>query len=231
GRTGRAGKSGKAVSFVFGRDIYRLQTIEKYTRQTIRRERVPSQEQVEGKRADQLFELVRERLEAGALPDYSDYLDRLLEQGHTATDIATAGFGLLRDSTSREGEFIAEDKQKEAFANEKARSNWRDERSARTEGGKKARKSRPSSYRSGKMSCLFMNLGKAQHIKPGDIAGMIYRECEVADGSLGKITIFPKHTLIDVDKEVAERVIEGLQKAKLRGRSFKIDYDRRESKS
>ena len=81
------------------------------------------------------------------------------------------------------------------------------------------------------MSCLFMNLGKAQHIKPGDIAGMIYRECEVADGSLGKITIFPKHTLIDVDKEVAERVIKGLQKAKLRGRSFKIDYDRRESKS
>ena len=231
GRTGRAGKSGKAVSFVFGRDIYRLQTIEKYTRQTIRRERVPSQEQVEGKRADQLFELVRERLEAGALPDYSDYLDRLLEQGHTATDIATAAFGLLRDSTSREGEFIAEDKQKQAFANEKARSNWRDERPARIEGGKKDRKSRPSSHWSGKMSCLFMNLGKAQHIKPGDIAGMIYRECEVADGSLGKITIFPKHTLIDVDKELAERVIEGLQKAKLRGRSFKIDYDRRESKS
>lgn len=231
GRTGRAGKSGKAVSFVFGRDIYRLQTIEKYTRQTIQRERIPSQEQVEGKRADKLFETVRERLEEGSLPDYSDYLDRLLEQGHTATDIAAAVFGLLRDSTSREGEFIAEDKQKEAFAGERARSNWRDENQGKAGGGRKERKGRPSQHRSGNMTCLFMNLGKAQHIKPGDIAGMIYRECEVADGSLGKITIFPKHTLIDVDKEVAESVIDGLRKAKLRGRSFKIDYDRREKKS
>jgi ATP-dependent RNA helicase DeaD len=231
GRTGRAGKSGKAVSFVFGRDIYRLQTIEKYTRQTIRRERVPSQEQVEGKRADQLFETVRERLEAGSLPDYSDYLDRLLEQGHTATDIAAAAFGLLRESTSREGEFIAEDKQKEAFAGERSRSNWRDEKSGKGAGGKSERKAKTPHHRSGNMACLFMNLGKAQHIRPGDIAGMIYRECGVADGALGKITLFPKHTLIDVDKEVAQSVIEGLKKAKLRGRSFKIDYDRRESKS
>ena len=128
GRTGRAGRSGKAVSFVFGRDIYRLQTIEKYTRQTIKRERVPSQEQVEGKRADKLFQDIQKRLEDGKLGDFQTYLDRLLEQGHTATDIANAAFTLLRESTSREGEFIAEDKQKEAFANEKQRSSWKDDR-------------------------------------------------------------------------------------------------------
>lgn len=64
GRTGRAGRSGKAVSFVFGRDIYRLQTIEKFTRQSIRRERVPTQEQVEGKRADKVFDTIHEKLEA-----------------------------------------------------------------------------------------------------------------------------------------------------------------------
>lgn len=230
GRTGRAGKSGKAVSFVFGRDIYRLQTIEKYTRQTIRRERVPSQEQVEGKRADQLFETVRERLEAGALPDYSSYLDRLLEQGHTATDIAAAALGLLRESTTREGELIAEDKQKEAFAGERPRSNWREERAGKNDGDKRERKDKTPRHRSGNMTCLFMNIGKTQHIRPGDIAGMIYRECGVADGALGKITIFPKHTLVDVDKEVAGAVVEGLRGAKLRGRAFKIDYDRRDSK-
>lgn len=230
GRTGRAGKSGKAVSFVFGRDIYRLQTIEKYTRQTIRRERVPSQEQVEGKRADQLFEIVRERLEAGALPDYSSYLDRLLEQGHTATDIAAAALGLLRESTTREGELIAEDKQKEAFASERPRSTWREEKAGKNDGDKRERKGKTPRPRSGHMTCLFMNIGKAQHIRPGDIAGMIYRECGVADGVLGKITIFPKHTLVDVNKEVAGAVVEGLRGAKLRGRTFKIDYDRRDSK-
>ena len=227
GRTGRAGRSGRAVSFVFGRDIYRLQTIEKYTRQSIRRERVPSQEQVEGKRADKLFQTIQERLESGKLGDYQSYLDRLLEQGHTATDIANAAFTLLRESTTREGEFIAEDKQKEAFANEKQRSSWRDEKRDRKERPERERKSRPERNNSKGMSCLFMNIGKAQHIKPGDIAGMIYRECKVPDGSLGKITIFPKHTLVDVSEEVSGDVINGLKNAKIRGRSFKVDLDRR----
>ncbi len=227
GRTGRAGRSGRAVSFVFGRDIYRLQTIEKYTRQSIRRERVPSQEQVEGKRADKLFQTIQERLESGKLGDYQSYLDRLLEQGHTATDIANAAFTLLRESTTREGEFIAEDKQKEAFANEKQRSSWRDEKRDRKDRPERERKSRPERNNSKGMACLFMNIGKAQHIKPGDIAGMIYRECKVPDGSLGKITIFPKHTLVDVSEEVSGDVINGLKDAKIRGRSFKVDLDRR----
>ena len=227
GRTGRAGRSGRAVSFVFGRDIYRLQTIEKYTRQSIRRERVPSQEQVEGKRADKLFQTIQERLESGKLGDYQSYLDRLLEQGHTATDIANAAFTLLRESTTREGEFIAEDKQKEAFANEKQRSSWRDEKRDRKERPERERKSRLERNNSKGMACLFMNIGKAQHIKPGDIAGMIYRECKVPDGSLGKITIFPKHTLVDVSEAVSGDVIDGLKNAKLRGRSFKVDRDRR----
>lgn len=227
GRTGRAGRSGRAVSFVFGRDIYRLQTIEKYTRQSIRRERVPSQEQVEGKRADKLFQTIQERLESGKLGDYQSYLDRLLEQGHTATDIANAAFTLLRESTTREGEFIAEDKQKEAFANEKQRSSWRDQKRDRKDRSERERKSRPERNNSKGMACLFMNIGKAQHIKPGDIAGMIYRECKLPDGSLGKITIFPKHTLVDVSEEVSGDVINGLKNAKIRGRSFKVDLDRR----
>jgi len=226
GRTGRAGRAGKAVSFVFGRDIYRLQTIEKYTRQNIRRERVPSQEQVEGKRANVLFQAVQERLESGKIHDFQSYLDRLLEQGHTATDIANAAMTLLREATTREGEFIAEDQQKEAFANENPQSNWREDRrrESRKKGDKKGKGER---QRSSGMTCLFMNLGKTQKIRPGDVAGMIYRECQVPDGSLGKITIFPKHTLIDVKADLAPQVIGALREATLRGRRFKIDEDRK----
>lgn len=226
GRTGRAGRAGKAVSFVFGRDIYRLQTIEKYTRQNIRRERVPSQEQVEGKRANVLFQAVQERLESGKIHDFQSYLDRLLEQGHTATDIANAAMTLLREATTREGEFIAEDQQKEAFANENPQSNWREDRrrESRKKGDKKGKGER---QRTSGMTCLFMNLGKTQKIRPGDVAGMIYRECQVPDGSLGKITIFPKHTLIDVKADLAPQVVKALREATLRGRRFKIDEDRK----
>ncbi len=229
GRTGRAGRKGRAVTFVYGRDIYRLQTIEKFTRQTIRRERVPSKEQVEGKRADHLFESVRERLEKKNLGDYQVYLDRLLEQGHTATDITNAAITLLREATTREGESIDEDRQKEPFTNERQRSNWREQKrergSNRFERDRKERSDRPARNGAKGMTCLFMNLGKTQHVKPGDIAGMIYRECRIPDGSLGKITLFPKHTLIDAPEDQVDEIMSGLRGAKLRGRTFRIDRD------
>src|SRR5215467_10119369 len=50
GRTGRAGRSGRAFSLVAGREIYKLQSIERFTRTKISRHQVPSLEQVEEKR-------------------------------------------------------------------------------------------------------------------------------------------------------------------------------------
>ena len=113
GRTGRAGRSGRAVTFVYGRDIYRLQSIERYTRSVIRRERIPSVEQVEGRRADLIFDELKERLEAGKFDAYQDNIDRLLEQGHTPTDIAGALVTMLRESSGREGSLIEEDREPE----------------------------------------------------------------------------------------------------------------------
>ena len=223
GRTGRAGRSGKAVSFVFGRDVRKLQTLERYTKQTIRRERVPTQEQVEGKRADLLFEKVRARLEKGELEGYQAYIDRLLEQGHTATDITAAAMALLREETTREGQSIDEDRQKEAFANERKGSNWRERGDGEERSSFRERKPRQGGEG---MATLFLSVGKAQSVSPGDIAGMIYRECKLPDGSLGKITLFPKHTLVDVSKEHSEEVISGLRGASIRGRSFRVDLDR-----
>jgi ATP-dependent RNA helicase DeaD len=132
GRTGRAGRSGKAVSFVFGRDIYRLQTIERYTRQQIRRAKIPSQEEVEGQRADKLFESVKEQLEQGEFKDQQEYVDRLLDQGHTPTDIASTLFHMLRETQTREGEPIAEDREphREGPPNRRDRDR-RDDRSGR----------------------------------------------------------------------------------------------------
>jgi len=109
GRTGRAGRSGKSVTFVYGRDIYRLEAIERYTRQVIRRMQIPSMEEVEGRRADKVFNQVKELLEKGTFTNHEQRVDRLLDSGHTPTDIASALFDLLQGDESREGEKIAED--------------------------------------------------------------------------------------------------------------------------
>ncbi|RYD28354.1 MAG: DEAD/DEAH box helicase, partial [Verrucomicrobiaceae bacterium] len=113
GRTGRAGRSGRAVSFVYGREIYRLQAIERYIRQVIQREKIPSVEQVEGRRANLIFEQLKERLESGKFDTHQEHIDRLLDQGHTPTDIAGALVTMLRESSGREGESIEEDRERE----------------------------------------------------------------------------------------------------------------------
>lgn len=109
GRTGRAGRSGKSITFVYGRDIHRLEAIERYTRQKIPRCKIPTQEEVEGYKADKVFDKVRDLLEAGVSESYGHLFDRLLDAGHTPTEIASGLFHLLREEDKRESEKIAED--------------------------------------------------------------------------------------------------------------------------
>lgn len=112
GRTGRAGRSGRAVSFVFGREIHRLEAIERYTRHQIRRAKIPSVEEVEGLRANRIFETLKGRLEEGKYQRYGPLVDRLLEQGFTPTDIASGLFTLLKEKESRDNAEIQEDAEK-----------------------------------------------------------------------------------------------------------------------
>ena len=67
GRTGRAGRSGRAITFVSGREIYKMQNIVRFTKGKIRRERIPSEEEVEEKRANSFYDALRKTLEEGPL--------------------------------------------------------------------------------------------------------------------------------------------------------------------
>src|SRR6202022_1902635 len=104
GRTGRAGKSGRAFSLVAGREIYKLQSIERYTRTKIARQQVPSLDEVEEKRTNLFFERIRSALQSGTFAKESRIVDRLLEQGFSSTDIACAVIHQLRGGDARTAE-------------------------------------------------------------------------------------------------------------------------------
>ena len=104
GRTGRAGRKGMAITFVSGRDIYKLQFIERFTKTKIRRGKVPSLGEVEEKRSESLLDRVRLVLDGTTHQTRSVLVDRLLEEGHNPTDISAALFHLLiggADSAAR----------------------------------------------------------------------------------------------------------------------------------
>ena len=144
GRTGRAGRSGKSVTFVYGREIHRLESIERYTRQVVRRMPVPSLEDVEGRKENKAFEQVRDLLEEGNYKRYDALVDRLLDAGHTPTDIASALFSLLNKSDDSLSEQIVEDTEP---YRDTPHSIERDSKSKRQRG---SRKRGNKSFKSGK---------------------------------------------------------------------------------
>lgn len=96
GRTGRAGRSGVAISFVAGREIFQIRDIERFTRQRIQRGRVPTLAEVEEARENVFLDKVRVLLQSGEFKRQDSLIERLLEEGHTSTDIASALFHLLQ---------------------------------------------------------------------------------------------------------------------------------------
>ncbi len=96
GRTARAGKSGRAFTFVSGQEIYKLQSMVRFARLNIRRDRIPSLDEVEEARASVFFEKIRTTLEAKQFKPHDRMIDRLLDQGYASTDICSALIHLLQ---------------------------------------------------------------------------------------------------------------------------------------
>ena len=144
GRTGRAGKTGKSITFVFGKDIHRLELIERYIKQSIKRMKIPSQEEVEGKVSDSVFAKVRDLLETKDFQNFEHLFDRLIETGNTPSDVASALFHLLKSQDARERETITEDS--ETFSSKPLRNkNYNDGTSSKYKRRRKSRFKRFSS--------------------------------------------------------------------------------------
>ncbi len=96
GRTGRAGRSGRAISFVAGRELFQIRNIERFTNVRIQRANMPTQDAVEEARENQFLIKVRALLAAGEYKRSDRAIERLLEEGHSSTDIASALIHLLQ---------------------------------------------------------------------------------------------------------------------------------------
>jgi len=90
GRTGRAGRSGRAISFVAGRELFQIYNIERYTKVKMHHGRPPTQDQVDEARANVFLDKLRATLRAGEFKRQDHLIERLMEEGFTSTDIASA---------------------------------------------------------------------------------------------------------------------------------------------
>ncbi|MBT9450534.1 DEAD/DEAH box helicase [Akkermansia glycaniphila] len=214
GRTARAGRKGKAISFIGRRDFSLLGRIERFIGTKMNRETVMTAEQVDQMRKEALVDDILERVKTGSgLPD------EMREVELPAEELVAAMFSLLVSRTSREIQPIPEDKPSRYSRPRQADT---DEQPAGEERYEKGH----SWAGMEDTVTLFMNGGKMLGIRPKDIAGLLYNEGGAPKGTVGDIRMFPKHCLIEVDPSVAEQLKERLSTTMICGYEVNVREDK-----
>ena len=70
---------------------------------------------------------------------------------------------------------------------------------------------------------LFINIGKKQNVKPGDILGAIAGESGMPGRLVGSIDMFDKYTFVEVPRENARDVLNAMDHAKIKGKLISIE--------
>jgi ATP-dependent RNA helicase DeaD len=194
GRTGRAGREGRAFTLIVGREIYKLKDIMRYCNTKVRVQPIPSLNDVTAVKADKILDKIKDIIQNDDLVKYIDLVEeRLNEEDFTALDVAAA---FLKMSMGDDLCKAEEEKSMEDFGDTGAEVG---------------------------MVRLFVNLGKKQNVKPGDILGAIAGETGMPGKLIGSIDMYDKYTFVEVPREYASDVIQVMKSAKIKGKSINIE--------
>ena len=194
GRTGRAGRSGMALSFISGKEVYKLKDIERYCKTKILAKPVPSLDDVKNTKVDNMFEKIKQTIEEGGLTDMVNLVEEHVNQEeYTSMDMAAALLKMLIvDTLEREDEV-------ENFHFEIAKDDSR-------------------------MVRLFINIGKKDKIKPSNILGAIAGESGMPGKLVGAIDMMDNYTFVDVPAIHAEKVLKAMNdNVQIKGRRVNME--------
>lgn len=90
GRTARAGRQGRSITFVGPREIYKLKSIQKYARITISRIPLPTADDVEETKIRNLLNRVKQSIDNGETGKYVEVIERIMVDDYASLDIAAA---------------------------------------------------------------------------------------------------------------------------------------------
>ena len=192
GRTGRAGREGKAILFVTPRQQRMKRDIENYTRQHIEPFRMPTQADVASRRVAVLKERILDTLAKQDLELYLSLVEELAEEcGCDITEIAAAATFLA-----------VGDKPLQVKVQPKAEQlvkQWNKE-----------------------MTRLFVDVGRHDGVTAANIVGAIANEGNVPGKAIGAIDIYDRFTLVDVPSEFTDQVIKQMGNSRIRNQKANV---------
>ena len=220
GRTGRAGKTGVAITLLAPREKRRLREVEALTKQTITKMELPSVGEIHRHRESQVVENLKIWLGRGRYKRELEMVQELIEAGHDPLNIAAAAIKIARaDEKQRPIAEVADVKtdmtrkpDRDFSRGARRDSPGRRDMPARAGGSKRraegpARRGGDSSHEEG-MVRLKLNKGKLNGIRPSDIVGTIAFHANIPGFSIGKIRIEEKHSFVDIPEELLDQVMQ-----------------------
>ena len=70
---------------------------------------------------------------------------------------------------------------------------------------------------------LFINIGKKQRVRPGDILGAIAGESGMDGKLIGTIDMYDKYTFVEVPREYAREVLNAMKNVKIKGKTVAVE--------
>ena len=215
GRTGRAGKSGIAISMVTPREKRLLRQIESLIRQPLAKADLPTEEDIKLHREDELLNEVRVWLTRARYRREREMVARLVEEGHDPLEIAAAALKQAR----------ADERQRPVAAISEVAE--RPQRQYERKGGHTARRGGfsdrgPVSHEPG-MVRLSLNMGRDKGIRPNDVVGAIAYHADIPGSTIGKIFIEDRRTLVDVPENLVNQILSKAGKYSLRKQAFTVE--------
>ncbi|MBN2733642.1 MAG: DEAD/DEAH box helicase [Methanomicrobiaceae archaeon] len=208
GRTGRAGKTGMAYTFVGPRETEKLRMIQRFAGVKIKRVSPPSTKDVENCRIERFLDKIRTVMTESDLTAYISAIERLMDEDYTLTDVSAALMKLHMEGDDREA-------------------------SSGTSGSSRSSESSVDFTNTGGepgMVRFFINIGKAKGIRPGDIVGAIAGEAKIQGSLIGAISIFNDFSFVEVPEKYAEEVHRVMNNATIRGNEVSFEPARKNNR-
>ncbi len=214
GRTGRAGKTGIAISLLTTKEQWRLHRIEGFTKQTITRIQIPTTDEIEEHREAQLLDKLMVQLQRGRCQKELQMVNRLVEMGHDPLQIAAIALKIAQKEENQRP--IAPISEVQEGRPQKAR------RGIKHDKNKNGRNNDSVSHEKG-MVRLTLSAGKSHGLRPADVVSSIAYYADIPGNTIGSISILNKHTLVDVPQQYVEQTLAKAGKYRIRKNAVTLE--------